>query len=154
MRESRPISGRMPRSVLGRAMGLQPKYSPSALGPVNSASGSPAIGDEVLTELLTIAAAATTDTSIQIPANSWVNQVEAKVEVAIPTAATFDYGISGATTRYGTGISVNLNTYSAGTIDGRRYYAAATAIRFTPNLTPGTNVGRVRVTIHYNKGTP
>lgn len=135
-------------------MGLQPKYSPSALGPVNASSGIPGVGDEILTELLTIAAAATTDTSIQIPANSWAYQVEAVVTVAIPTASVFDYGISGATTRYGTGVSVALNTTAPGTKDGRRYYSSATAIRITPDQTPAANTGRVRVTIHYNKGTP
>lgn len=106
------------------------------------------------TELTTIAAAATTDTTITIPAGAIAISVSVRVTVAIPTAATFDYGIAGATTRYGTGVSVALNTTSAGTIDALRYYAAATAIRITPNLTPGTNVGRVRVTIHYIEVTP
>lgn len=122
--------------------------------PPRAPAGIPAIGDEVLTELTTIAAAATTDTTIQIPANSWVNQVEVGVEVAIPTATVFDYGISGATTRYGTGISVALNTTAPGIKDGRRYYSAAAAIRITPDQTPAANTGRVRVTIHFNRGTP
>ena len=140
MRIARPTLGRSSVRA-GRGNG-SPPYVPQ---------GIPAIGDEVLTELLTIAAAATTDTTILIPANTWVNQVEVTVMVVIPTAATFTYGIDGATARYGTGISVAANTYSPGTIDGRRYYAAATAIRITPNQSPANNSGRVQVTIHYNR---
>ena len=109
---------------------------------------------QTLTELTTIAAAATTDTSIQIPAGALVFAVSVRVTTAIPTAATFDVGISGATTRYGSGLSVAANTTNAGTNDGVRYYAAATAIRITPNLSPGANTGRVRVTIHFLTVTP
>lgn len=113
------------------------------------ASNGQSVGVQYLTELTTIAAAATTDTTIQIPAGSLVIGVSVRVTVVVPTATTFDYGISGATTRYGTGISTVANTTSAGTIDAIRYYAAATSIRITPNLTPGANSGRIRVTIFY-----
>lgn len=45
MREGRPISGRMPRSIFGRGLGLQPKYQPPAgHGPINQDSGTPGIG--------------------------------------------------------------------------------------------------------------
>lgn len=102
-----------------------------------------------LTELTTIAAAATTDTTIQIPANAIVYAVSVRVTTAIPTATAFDIGVSGATTRYGTGISTAATTTSPGTLDAMRYYAAATAIRITPDASPAANTGRVRVTIHY-----
>lgn len=37
----------MPRSILGRAMGLQPKYqAPSAHGPINEDSGTPGLGTD------------------------------------------------------------------------------------------------------------
>lgn len=107
-----------------------------------------------LTELTTIAAAASTNTTIQIPVNALVFAVSVRVTTAIPTAATFSVGVSGATTRYGTGISTSINTTSPGTLDALRYYAGATAIVITPNLTPATNAGRVRVTIHYIEVTP
>lgn len=43
MRDARPISGRMPRSIMGRAMGLQPKYQPpSGHSVINEDSGTPA----------------------------------------------------------------------------------------------------------------
>ena len=153
MREGRPISGRGPRGIFGRPGLQRPYQGPAAHSFVNEDGGIQALGDEVLTELLTIAAAATTDTSIQIPANSWVNSVSALVTVVIPTATTFDHGISGATTRYGSATSVAATTFAPGTIDGRRYYASATAIRITPDNTPAANTGRVLVTIHYNKGS-
>lgn len=103
-----------------------------------------------VTELTTIAAAATTDTTIQAPANSLVLGVSVRVTVAIPTAATFDIGVAGATTRYGTGVSTAATTTntSPGTTNPS-IYAAATSIRFTPNATPGANTGRVRTTIYY-----
>lgn len=108
-----------------------------------------------VTELTTIAAAATTDTAIQIPANAKVLAVSVRVTTVIPTAATFDVGIAGATTRFGTGLSTAANTTNPGTNDdGARYYAAATSVRITPNATPAANTGRVRVTIHYIDVTP
>lgn len=107
-----------------------------------------------LSELTTIAAAATTDTTILIPAGAIVLGVSARVTVAIPTATAFNYGIAGATARYATGIAVAAGTTYPGTDDGARFYAAATAIRFTPNGTPGAATGRVRTTIHYLAVTP
>lgn len=102
------------------------------------------------TELTTIAAAATTDTTITIPADCRVIAVSSRVTVAIPTAATFEVGINGAASRFSTGVLVALNTTSPGTLGSMDDdYAAAVAVRITPNLTPATNVGRVRVTVHY-----
>lgn len=108
------------------------------------------------TTLLTIAAAATTDTSNIIPVNSVVMAVSALVTVAIPTATTFNMGVPGLLndTRYGTAISTAVNTPANGTDDGARFYAAATAIRITPNLTPANNAGRIRITVYYYITTP
>jgi len=107
-----------------------------------------------LTELTTIAAAATTDTTIQIPANAIAIGVSVRVTVIIPTAATFDVGIAGATTRYGTALAVAANTTNPGTNDGLRFYAGATKIRFTPDVQPAAATGRVRTTIYYLTITP
>lgn len=107
-----------------------------------------------LTELTTIAAAATTDTTITIPANTVVYAVSTRVTTVIPTAATFDVGVALATTRYGTGISTAANTTSPGTLDAVRFYSAAAAIRITPNLTPADTTGRLRVTIYFYEVTP
>lgn len=121
---------------------------------VRGGSNSQAVSVKSLTELTTIAAAATTDTVIQIPANAIAIGVSVRVTTVIPTAATFDVGIAGATTRYGTGLAVAAGTTNPGTNDSLRFYAAGTAIRITPNLTPAANTGRVRVTIHYLQITP
>lgn len=112
------------------------------------------LGLDMLSELTTIAAAANTDTAIQIPAHALVLGVSTRVVAAIPTATTYDAGVAGATTRYGTGISTAINTTHPGTNDGPRYYGSATSIRITPDATPGTNAGRVRVTVHYISITP
>jgi len=105
---------------------------------------------KAVSELTAIAAAAFTDTTIQTPANSLILGVTVRVTVVIPTAATFDVGVAGATTRYGTGIAVAANTTntSPGTTNPS-LYSAATSIRITPNLQPADNSGRVRVTVHY-----
>ena len=113
-----------------------------------------ALAFKTLTEQTTFAEAATTDTTIQIPADSVVLAVSVRVTTIIPTAANFDVGVAGATTRYGTGILVAAGTTNPGTDDGPRYYSAATAIRFTPNLQPVGATGVVRVTIHYYEVTP
>lgn len=107
-----------------------------------------------LVELVTIAASAFTDSSIQIPANAVVYGVSVRVVTVIPTAATFDVGVAGATTRYATGISTAATTTYPGTDDATRAYLTATAIRLTPNAVPGAATGQVRVTIHYYTITP
>ncbi len=114
-----------------------------------------ALNHSVKTELLTIAAAATTDTTIQIPAGAIVFAVSVRVTTAIPTAATFT--VTGATSgafNTGTNVSTAANTTDPGTKAGAFYNATAQAIRITPDLTPGANTGRVRVTIHYITCTP
>ena len=123
----------------------------TSLGPTSFGQS---IDEEMIAELTTIAAAAFTDTTIQIPANCQVTAVSVRVTVAIPTASTFDVGVSGATTRYGTGISVAANTTHPGMGDGVRFYGSAIAVRITPDLLPLADTGRVRVTIHYRRITP
>ena len=108
------------------------------------------------TELTTIAAAATTDTTITIPANVIVLGVSVRVTVVIPTAATFT--VTGATsgTAFQTGASVSTaaTTTDAGTKSCPYLNTSAQAIRITPNAQPADNSGRVRVTIHYLAITP
>ena len=132
-------------------------YAPAAVSEARQYGGENGqfVAIKSQTELTTIAAAATTDTTITIPAGARVLFVTTRVTVTIPTAATFDIGISGATTRFGTGISAAAPTTDIGN-DGSvdDVYAAATAIRITPNAVPATNAGRVRVTVHYFEATP
>lgn len=103
-----------------------------------------------VTELTTIAAAATTDTAIQIPAQAVVFGVSTRVTVAIPTAATFTVtGATSGTTFNTAAVSTAANSTDQGTAACPYKNGAAQAIRITPNASPATNVGRVRVTIHY-----
>lgn len=109
-----------------------------------------------VTELTTIAAAATTDTAIQIPLDAVVFAVSVRVTVVIPTAATFT--VTGATsgTQFDVagGVSTAATTTDVGTRNCPYKNGAAQAIRITPNAVPAANSGRVRVTIHYYTITP
>jgi hypothetical protein len=106
---------------------------------------------ESLSEVTTIGAAAFTDTAIKFPAASLGLGVAVRVSVAIPTAATFDVGVSGATTRYGSGIATTVGVATTGSMGTTTpsLYAAATGVRLTPNAVPASNAGRVRVTIFF-----
>jgi hypothetical protein len=104
-------------------------------------------------ELLTLSTGgATSQTANLIPAGALVFAVTTRVTTAITTATSFDVGITGATTRYATGVGVSQGTNDAGTDDAMRYYASATPIDITCNTTPGAGV--VRVTVHYILVTP
>jgi len=109
------------------------------------------LGLKALAELTTIAAAATTDTAIQIPANAVVFAVSVRVTTVIPTAATFT--VTGTTTgtafQTGASVAVAAGTTDVGTKACPYLNTAAQTIRITPNAQPADNTGRVRVTIHY-----
>lgn len=104
-----------------------------------------------VSELHTLAAAATSDTTITIPANSLVVGVTLRVTTTITGCTTLDVGVAGATTRYGTGIALTSGTtnVSPGTTNPT-IYSAATAIRFTA-VGGGASftAGVIRVTVHY-----
>ena len=104
-----------------------------------------------VTELTTIAAAATTDTAIQIPVDAIAFAVSVRVTVAIPTAATFTVTGTTSGTQFdvASGVSVAVNTTDVGTRNCPFKNGAAQTIRITPNLVPATNAGRVRTTIWY-----
>lgn len=103
---------------------------------------------EQVTESHTLAAAATSDTTIQLPANRILLGVELLVTTEITGCTTFDCGISGATTRYGTGIALTAGTTSA--VATNQTVTSATAIRFTA-IGGGASftAGVIRVTAHY-----
>ncbi len=108
-----------------------------------------------LTELTTIAAAANTDTTIQMPANSVVLAVSVRTQTLIPTAATYTVGDSGSAARFSTAaVGAAAGSTDPGTKAGAYYNASALSVRITPNLTPVNNTGRVRVTIYYILVTP
>ena len=109
-----------------------------------------------LSELTTIAAAASTDTAIQMPAGAIVMAVSVRVTTTIPTATTFTVGDSGLATRFSTAsVGVASGSTDAGTAAGAYYNAGALSVRLTMvGAPPAANTGRVRVTIWYFLSTP
>ena len=108
-----------------------------------------------LTELTTIAAAATTVTTISIPANIIVKAVSVRVTTIIPTAATFTVTGNTSTTVFNTAaVAVAEGSTDKGNLNCPYNNGAAQTIRITPNATPADNTGRVRVTIWYEDSIP
>lgn len=108
-----------------------------------------------VTESLTIAAAATTVGATSIPAGAILLAVSVRVTTVIPTAATFTYATTvGGTTLSTVATSTAATSTNAGTAAGASYRAAATTITITPNLTPGTATGVVRLHYYYLLVTP
>lgn len=104
----------------------------------------------VKTELHTLAAAATSDTTILFPANTIGMIVAVRVTTAVTTSAatnTFSVGVPGATTRYGSGISGGLGTTNKA--PGSADYTSATAIRFSAPGAETFTAGVIRVTMWY-----
>lgn len=101
-----------------------------------------------LSAVLTIAAAATTTSTVQIPAGAVVLGVSCRVTTVIPTAATFSVGHAGSAALWGTGISTAAGTTNTGAAVPA-LFASATSLLITPNASPADNSGRLRVVIHY-----
>lgn len=93
---------------------------------------------------------ASVNSTIQIPDRGLVIAVNVRVTTAITGATSFDVGISGDTTRYGTGIGVALDSTSVGMSLYPTTYYAATPIVLTAG---GSNFsgGDVRLTVQYLK---
>ena len=108
-----------------------------------------------LSQDLTVLAAATTDsTAAIIPSGCIVQAVSSYITQSIPGTKTISIGVVGATTRYGTSLLATQNSSWRGTEAGGVFYGADTPIRLTPNATPTSATGRVRLTIHYIEVTP
>lgn len=106
------------------------------------------------TDFVAIAAAATTTLTGFIEDDSAVFSVSTRVVTAIPTAATYSVGVTGATARYGGGISTAAGTTSKGMGDEVRFYNNLTDLIITPNLTPAAGTGRLRVSVFYYTISP
>lgn len=139
----------------GRIFGLLAPTNNADL--TNTGPQTLAAGLQVTEELLTIAAAANSNTvGLLLPANSLILAVLARVTVAIPTATTFQIGDATTAGRFATGVAVAVNTTAVGilhwsgavtTLAAGPSQAAAAAIRVTPSATPGNANGRVRLQV-------
>lgn len=113
------------------------------------------------TQEITIADAAYTDSTIDLPANSIIHAVVGRVTVAIPTASTFSVGDPSAGGRFANGISVAANTtfvaldHHAPDLDPPGIVQATAAkVRITPDATPAAATGKVRIVIYYTQFVP
>mgnify|MGYP001606135080 CR=1 FL=1 len=105
---------------------------------------------KLLEEELTIAAAATTDSVIQIPANAIVLAVPVRVTVVIPTATSFLVTGAGTGQVFNTAaVAVAAGSTNPGTFAGIFFNATAQAIRIVPNAIPATATGKVRLSCFY-----
>ncbi len=114
----------------------------------------------VISELLTIAAAATTDTTGNLlPANAVIEAVVVRVTTVIPTAATFTVGDATTAARFATGVAVAAGTTAVGLLHRHPDVAAAAGpvqataakIRITPNASPAAATGVIRVEVFYSQ---
>jgi hypothetical protein len=113
------------------------------------------LGIVTVNESLTIAAAASTDSTTTIPAGAVILAVAVRVTTVIPTAATFTVtAATGGATFDTAAVSTAANSTDAGTAAGALYTAAGTKVRITPNLNPATATGVVRLAIMYYLATP
>lgn len=116
------------------------------------------VGVLTMTELHTLDTAATSDTTIEIPAGALLLFATVRVTTAVVTSGatnTFDVGIAGATTRFGDDIAGAAGTTTTGIdIAGTpRFYAAGTALRFSAPGVETFSSGVVRVSLHYMLAT-
>jgi len=140
-------------------------FSSLVLGPTAPATiGTAPTHGQVFTvmqaeELLTIAAAPTSTTTMQVPAGAILLSVSVRVTTVIPTAATFTVVCNGITFNTAA-VSTAATTTDAGTnaniatVPTYPYIGTAAGVVITPNLTPADNSGRVRVTVSYILITP
>lgn len=143
-----------PAGATGAALNaLRQRFSVDSEGDVSITprSNSQSLGIRALTELHTLAAAATSDTTIQVPQGALVLYVTMREVANITTSGasnTAAMGVAGDSTRYGNGLGgpSHVGLDSAGT---PRFYTTAAAIRFTAPGAETFTGGQLRVTIHY-----
>lgn len=103
---------------------------------------------ETISELVTVADAATTATTIEIPAGARVRAVAIRVVTQPPGTTSVQVGITGTATRFLDGISTVADTTAVSAAELTRF-ASATALLLTPNGPPSDDTGRIRVVVHY-----
>lgn len=101
----------------------------------------------ILEEEHTLAQAATSDTTIIIPARAIVHGVTVRVSEAVTGATSFDCGIGGETSKYGGSLGISPGSSNIG-VTGPTAFYSDTAIRLSANGADFTG-GKVRVAIHY-----
>jgi len=106
-------------------------------------------------ELLTIAAAANTPTTMTVPIYATVQGVAVYVVTAIPTAATFTVTLTTQeTTLNNAAVSTAQGSNDLGNNNCPAKSTSTQTITITPNLTPATATGQVRIVMMYTIPSP
>ncbi len=105
-----------------------------------------------LLETLVALSGASTNASVQIPANCIVLAVGARVVTAITGASSYEVGVSGNLSQFGLGLSLAAGSTNYGLIGPTAFYAATT---LTITATAGAfSGGQVRLSIAYMLANP
>ena len=101
-----------------------------------------------ISEMVTIAAAGTTDTTIKMPAGATILGVRVLVATTVPCTTSFKVGDTGDTDRFGAAVSKLAGTDYYGSVTPYEN-TSALAVRITPDSVPSSDAGRVKVVIIY-----
>ncbi len=105
-----------------------------------------------LLETLVTLSGASTNASVQIPANCIVLAVGARVVTAITGATSYEVGVSGNLSQFGSGLSISAGLTNYGLIGPTAFYSATT---LTLTATGGSfSGGQVRLSIAYMLANP
>jgi hypothetical protein len=103
-------------------------------------------------ETLVTLSGGSTNASVQIPANCIVLAVGARVVTAITGATSFEVGVSGNLSQFGSGLSISAGSTNYGLIGPTAFYSATT---LTITATGGSfSGGQVRLSIAYMLANP
>ena len=103
-------------------------------------------------ETLVTLSGGSTNASVQIPANCIVLAVGARVVTAITGATSYEVGVSGNLSQFGSGLSISAGSTNYGLIGPTAFYSATTlAITATGGSFSG---GQVRLSIAYMLANP
>ena len=123
----------------------------SALGTIAEAAHGANIQIGVLETLVTLSGAST-NASLQIPANCIVLAVGARVVTAITGAPSYEVGVSGNLTQFGSALNPSSGSTNYGLIGPTAFYSATTIII---TATSGSfSAGQVRLSIAYLNANP
>jgi Major tropism determinant N-terminal domain len=105
-----------------------------------------------LLETLVTLSGASTNASVQIPANCIVLSVGARVVTAITGATSYEVGVSGNLSQFGSGLSISTGSTNYGLVGPTAFYSATT---LTITATGGSfSGGQVRLSIAYMLANP
>lgn len=104
-------------------------------------------------ELITVAAAASTNSAFEIPSGALVYGVTCFVRTDIPTASGFKLGYATDDDAWGANISTTAGSHNEGYAQqlGNIAMTSASRILITPTATPALASGQVRVAVFYRR---